>query len=100
MRVAPAGACQFFPRPIFDAFVTPKFAGIGNRLKRWLRETWLEDFMIMDAFPCAISIETLEQVRELNLQIMPKGRQIGLTHSRISLPMKTAAPVGRAVLFI
>jgi hypothetical protein len=76
VRVAPAGACQLFPRPIFDAFVTPKFAGTGNRLKRWLRETWLEDFMIMDAFPCAISIETLEQ--GIEFADYAQGRQIGL----------------------
>lgn len=30
--------------------MTPKFAGIGNRLKKWLRETWLDDSMIMNAF--------------------------------------------------
>lgn len=54
MRFAPAGAGHLLPLPIFESFVTLKFSGIGNRLNRWLRETWLEtwldDFMIVNAF--------------------------------------------------
>ena len=51
MRFAPAGTGQLFPEAILDSFVTPKFVGIGNRLKRWLCETWSDVFMIMGMLP-------------------------------------------------
>jgi len=60
-----------------------------------LRETWLEDFMIMDAFPCAISNRNIEIGSRTEFVDYFKRPYIGLKLRvlRFNLPTKIVAPV-------